>query len=608
MSYIFDITSKGSKSSYNTVKDLFINKFKFDGSTTDKVELLTICRKFAKFVSPKVNSVRYCTHGDSSYTDGKDIVISSEVLPTTYDSTIGLVLHESSHVAITDFDGFVSKINTYKGDKKKNKRLIKDILNWVEDRRIDNWNYNKYIGYQKYYEALYRRYFLSDIVDTLIDKNSLEVLKETINNYMFYIINSINPKVTMTELQGLPEIQKIIDIDNIGRLKSTMDALDVAEQIYDIMMKYVIEEKYDTDSKYDLTNGEINLDDLTEDIIGDIISSILGRHSKFGNGEIDDSIVITISINETNEINAEIKDKEKNDNVEEYNISKDPNIEDYLTRDDLKVYVIKKTLIEDMKSSEIYPIFGNDYAQYFYAVDKGIKLGKSLKNKLRFREEERELIYANQKNGKINKSKLHSCVVEPDKIFYKKEISKYDTLNIHITVDASSSMAGERWQETLTFISAIATATLGMKGINVQISYRYTLTKILCNIVYDSRYDDIKKIKALKYTRPCGGTPEGLVYMPLINGVLKDYINKNTIFINFSDGEPQSNAIKVTKESVKFLKKSGVEVLSYFINNDGEINKTFLEMYGEKSSFFIKTNNMRDLVKSLNRKFLNVGK
>ena len=42
---------------------------------------------------------------------------------------------------------------------------VRDLLNIIEDRRIDNWVYKNAPGYRGYYQALYDKYFNSKIID-----------------------------------------------------------------------------------------------------------------------------------------------------------------------------------------------------------------------------------------------------------------------------------------------------------------------------------------------------------------------------------------------------------------------------------------------------------
>ena len=57
---------------------------------------------------------------DQSYTDGKQVVISGKISEKDFDSTVGLALHEGSHVKLTDFntlkemeENFLHGVQTY---------------------------------------------------------------------------------------------------------------------------------------------------------------------------------------------------------------------------------------------------------------------------------------------------------------------------------------------------------------------------------------------------------------------------------------------------------------------------------------------------------------
>ena len=58
---------------------------------------------FVKILTGKDIPVQYATSGDSM-TDGKTVYIASNIKKDTLDSTVGLALHEASHVLLTDFE------------------------------------------------------------------------------------------------------------------------------------------------------------------------------------------------------------------------------------------------------------------------------------------------------------------------------------------------------------------------------------------------------------------------------------------------------------------------------------------------------------------------
>ena len=58
---------------------------------------------FVSIVTGKTDiKVTFETSGDS-YTDGKAVTISSKLDDKLFDSTVGLALHEGSHILLSDF-------------------------------------------------------------------------------------------------------------------------------------------------------------------------------------------------------------------------------------------------------------------------------------------------------------------------------------------------------------------------------------------------------------------------------------------------------------------------------------------------------------------------
>ena len=156
----------------------------FKTSGKDHVKLASSLKaigNFVKIVTSDEIAVKY-NNKDESYTDGKTVTISSKVNGKSFDSTVGLALHEGSHCLLSDFQ-LLKKVmnysfgidflrNTYKFDltdkmikKGLNIITLKDILNYIEDRRIDLHIYKTAPGYQPYYKAMYDRYFHSKAID-----------------------------------------------------------------------------------------------------------------------------------------------------------------------------------------------------------------------------------------------------------------------------------------------------------------------------------------------------------------------------------------------------------------------------------------------------------
>jgi hypothetical protein len=99
-------------------------------------------------------------------TDGKKIAISSTINMHNIDSVVGLALHEGAHCKHTDFYVLKKIANRLLDDNLMGgRRWIEMLLNFIEDRSIDNLVYHNAPGYQDYYRAMYERYYYSKTVD-----------------------------------------------------------------------------------------------------------------------------------------------------------------------------------------------------------------------------------------------------------------------------------------------------------------------------------------------------------------------------------------------------------------------------------------------------------
>ena len=106
---------------------------------------------FVRIVTQQNIPVKFQSAGDS-YTDGKSVVISAKLSDKEFDHAVGLALHEGSHVVKSDFDVIrdlsITYQNKYGVYDREECDIVKDILNIVEDRRIDKWVMSTAPGYQ----------------------------------------------------------------------------------------------------------------------------------------------------------------------------------------------------------------------------------------------------------------------------------------------------------------------------------------------------------------------------------------------------------------------------------------------------------------------------
>ena len=115
----------------------------------DPVELASYKRAISNFCNILTGqSIPVKFKGSDSYTDGKTINISSNINEKNFDPTVGLALHEASHILKSDFEflknleyNIPSEIFVLAEAKGISKYEaighVKNLLNYVEDRRID---------------------------------------------------------------------------------------------------------------------------------------------------------------------------------------------------------------------------------------------------------------------------------------------------------------------------------------------------------------------------------------------------------------------------------------------------------------------------------------
>jgi len=241
-----------TESYYDSEKGEFVSKTLStnESSTVEMLRLSAHRRAIANFVNILTNKnipVKFYKKGES-YTNGKHVVLSAEVKPEKFDVAVGLALHEASHINLTNFDTFTSySVPQYLRDLFESKgyhpgggeawNLIKGLTNWVEDRRIDQYIFDTCPGYRDYYRALYDEFFNDKVIDKGLISD--EYTDETIESYMFRIINLTNPNTDLKKLKGLAKIYSIVNLKHIGRLKSTLDSLAIAEGIAEIIGKAI---------------------------------------------------------------------------------------------------------------------------------------------------------------------------------------------------------------------------------------------------------------------------------------------------------------------------------------------------------------------------------
>jgi len=639
---------------------------------------------------------------DQSYTDGKKVVISGKINEKDFDSTVGLALHEGSHVKLTDFetlktmenhfsdelvDGIANKyfgLENCKEDsdtayaKERARHYIQNhvgqLLNIVEDRRIDNYIFKSAPGYKGYYNALYERYFHSSSVDKGLQSG--EYRTQDWDSYMFRLINITNKNRDLNALPGLLAIWNELDLKNISRLQTSWMALDVAIEMFCIVENDLIVESNDgnEDGEGEGEEGQ------SEDVMGDFDENGDAKECAGGDAPSDDGSkaeggepnlgqgnltpnqpqpemmsprqkkMLDNAIKKQKDfLNGDIKkskltnaDAKKMKTLEKSGAelkSVGDGVNTYgqwgRTQKATQMLVIKK-MTQELVESGCFG-FTNAYEReqrcielgYEYGiaeddhVNKGLVLGKLLGKKLQVRGDVNTLKYSRLDSGKIDKRLIASLGYGAERIFSQSVVSQYNPAYLHISIDASGSMSGSKWENSITSAVAIAQAASMTQNVDVTISIRGSIAERgdmpAVVVVYDSKVDKMTAIrKWMKYFRPCGLTPEGLCFEAIQDLIVSGSNNIDSYFLNFSDGAPYwsggignnsyyyggEDAEKHTAAQVNKMRDRGIKIISYFIENGAtDINRAFKVCYG-KDANLIDTSNVAQLAKTMNNKFL----
>lgn len=647
--------------------------------------------------------VRFMTSG-GSYTDGKHITISADITEAKeFDVAVGLALHEAAHIKLTDFDSLRSiphilstRVPQSLMDKAIRSNIettfmFKDILNIIEDRRIDNFVFQSSPGYRNYYRVLYDKYFNDALIDKGLKSN--EMRHETVESYIFRLMNIHSEHTDLTALKKLPLIYDTIDLKNIGRLKSTEDAVDLSLEIFKIIIEAVDEqvqaelyeqskkqpkpkkgdgngqpqlsvqsyqtpteddededEETDSDGQDDTDSEADEGDDTSDSEVLDMGEASDENDSDVpssGSGDVDAD-----EGKETNSLSARQKEllskkiqKQKdflNGDVKKSKLSKKDNQDvEAIAESDSSIEIvgedwvkggvqaiIVRKMTRSLMESESFPLTrwnksalkdGSNTEMMKY-VERGISLGTLLGKRLQTRGEARETVFNRQKVGKLDKRMVSSLGFGNENVFFSREIDQYKKANLHISIDASGSMGGTKWDTTMVNVVALAKAVDMISNLNIQISFRTTdnvggreVPYVV--IAYDSRKDKFSKVKSLfQYLHATGTTPEGLCFEAMMDEFVSVNTDVDSYFMNISDGEPYFGgyagdvAATHTFKQINKLQSMGIKVLSYFVSDskyaeNGHSGSIFRKCYGKAASF-IDVTNMVEVARTMNRMFM----
>jgi hypothetical protein len=676
---------------------------------------------FVNIVTQKNIPVSFATKSNSC-TDGEKVILSADV-DNNFDVSVGLALHEGSHIVLSDF-GLLNEMNvafdtfryaqreiaanggdinlkmeyTINNSKYRDglgemyyttgkiggkiavdaeiKNLIGSLTNWIEDRRIDRYIYNSAPGYRDYYTSMYDYYFNDKAITKGIESD--EYTNEDIESYMFRIINLHNDKTNLSKLKGLRAIYRLIDLKNIDRLKSTEDVFNLSIDVASIILDNINysaskdsktqsgkgeqgdgEASDTTDSNGESSDGEGNDGDGIQMEAGDDFEGSDSDGDSDGDASSTSDIKKgkqSLSASAKKQLDKKIQKQKdfldgkiKKKQITKGEAEKLQNIADsdshvvrvgndyehkYSVTKGVDCIVVKN-LTEKLLEQDDFPFSRTDWKTKKPSewareeVTKGITLGTILGKKLQVRNENRETVYSRLVKGKIDGRMVASLGYDNENVFYTKEVDQYKKANLHISIDYSGSMHGDKLRKAITSTVAIVKACEMARNINVQVSIRSTdasnraLPYIA--VVHDSRKNSFRQFcKYMSILQANNTTPEGLCFEAIQKQLIPTSNDMDSYFLNFSDGQPCYSigtnddsinyqgeaAAEHTRKQVNKMRNAGINTLSYFISDYSEERmmstndwRIFQKCYG-KDAKCVNVENMMQVAKTMNELFL----
>ena len=685
---------------------------------------------FVSILSGKNVPVRF--EGEDSYTDGNEVIIAADDNPKNFDVSVGLALHEASHILLTDFrwlramgryadrvkyisDAYTATtdlhfkyddrtrvlsteygqpiINAYflpeivdsirkmsgdiferEGDRldetwaihmaiREHLNHIKTIMNVLEDRRIDQYVYNNATGYRPYYNALYDKYFYTKEASKLLRFDPSARIP-TIENYINRLIYHIHPDSDPDALPGLRAIIKEMDLSNIHLLGPEYDSEIIfdafayemtpkiwqkANAIMAMIIKYVHlyaeYEKSNDNAEDGAQSGECEgvgpqaAEDGSDEGEPSTPSDMAPRAPQTPVTKQDTKYNPSKAEKEMNTAKGLVGGEVKKKKITKA-LAQSVQVMEEAHGEMVSVSamgfnnincMVTRNITEALLSEEWFP-FSHGTAwisnRMVDAVAAGRRMGQILHQRLQVRNDPMTTRQTRLSSGKIERRLLANLGLDNTDVFYRSRTDKHKPVMLHLTIDASGSMSGKKFENTMIVATAMAYLSSKMDNVDCVISFRGGEKYPIVSVVFDSRRDNFRKW--MKFA-PCfvanGNTPEGLCFAATMELILESKGTHDVYFINFSDGMPgflisenatmttgperygrewytNDAALEHTRKMVNTLRENGIKILSYYIADAGytyeSIKKNFSLMYGADAEF-VDVSSVTNVLKTMNK-------
>lgn len=551
-------------------------------------ELQKLVKRFALTASIK------SSHKSSgSYTNGKQIVISSNIEDITpkkkLDVMIGLALHEISHCLYTEFSAL------------KNKNDIqKALINIIEDELIETQLGMTYPGYANFFKAV--KYHMFDKLghENLLKKANSEL--EQIMTLFLYIVRypkyvcEVDKKIMKTYEELFTKIKNILDShgclsENIVG-KVTGNSVGAALDIYELLKKYIDENQDnqsgengegDESSEGESSEGEGSEGDESSEAESSEKSS---KSKSFADQEREFS---------SSEINKAIKKIQESCDAGT-NPPTDNNIR-------TEVEAMLRTEQSTKKAARLWRTNGRASSLNKKQIEaEASKFSKIIRNISVNNVATKAVTVVNRflRNGNLD-SRLLASAIQGVPTVYQQRICKNVKKNepkfaIVLTLDESGSINELQRRIFVTYCTAFMKAF--EKDANIEV-YVYGHADYL-RCYYSKKKKDLDLLYS-NYSE-CGQC-ESVSYREIINDV-KSQTNLPIVMVNFTDSGYCDSSLNISQLVNEFKNKVSFNTLifsdNYYVEKIKNINN---DIYGE-GHYLINTTNLKQRTSNINKEFL----
>ena len=551
-------------------------------------ELQKLVKRFALTASIK------SSHKSSgSYTNGKQIVISSNIEDITpkkkLDVMIGLALHEISHCLYTEFSAL------------KNKNDIqKALINIIEDELIETQLGMTYPGYANFFKAV--KYHMFDKLghENLLKKANNEL--EQIMTLFLYIVRypkyvcEVDKKIMKTYEELFTKIKNILDShgclsENIVG-KVTGNSVGAALDIYELLKEYI-------DENQENNSGENGEGDESSEGEGSEGEGSEGDESSEGESSEKSSKSKSFADQE-----REFSDSEINEAIKKIQESCDagtnPPIDNNIRTE---VEAMLRTEQSTKKSARLWRNNGRASSLNKKQIEaEASKFSKIIRNISVNNVATKAVTVVNRflRNGNLD-SRLLASAIQGVPTVYQQRICKNVKKNepkfaIVLTLDESGSINELQRRIFVTYCTAFMKAF--EKDANIEV-YVYGHADYL-RCYYSKKKKDLDLLYS-NYSE-CGQC-ESVSYREIINDV-KSQTNLPIVMVNFTDSGYCDSSLNISQLVNEFKNKVSFNTLifsdNYYVEKIKKINN---DIYGE-GHYLINTTNLKQRTSNINKEFL----